>query len=125
MTEDTIQMQREAARRVQRMQEHSRRVVGQRQGEPLAMGVPRVPGDRQAMVSPGLYGHPTDYRREPEEPCPPPSLPAEKQADRGGGPLAVLSALDSEQWLLLGLVLLLFRANARPELTLALLYLAM
>ena len=75
MADDLMVMQRQAARRVQQMQEHSRRVFEAHQ-----------------------------------EPPPPPPAP---------------TAPDSERWLILGLALLLHQNGARPELILALLYLAL
>ena len=80
MADDLMMMQRQAARRVQQMQEHSRRVFEAHQSE-----------------------------------CAPPSPPKSP----------TLPHLDSEQWLLLGLALLLMRCGGRTELTLALLYLAL
>ena len=78
MADDLLQMQRAAARRVQQMQEHSRRVLEAHQG----VRQPR-----------------TESRPLPQ--------------------------LETEQWLLLGLALLLMRCGGRTELTLALLYLAL
>ncbi len=78
MADDLMVMQRQAARRVQQMQEHSRRVF-------------------EAHQEPRTITHK------------PISLPH----------------LESEQWLLLGLALLLMRCGSRTELTLALLYLAL
>ncbi len=75
MADDLMVMQRQAARRVREMQEHSRRVFEAHQ-----------------------------------ETAPPPAAPLH---------------LESEQWLLLGLALLLMRCGGRTELTLALLYLAL
>ena len=84
MADDLMVMQRQAARRVQQMQEHSRRVFEAHQGEmPLH----------------------TESRHLPQEQRHP------------------LPRLESEQWLLLGLILLLMRCGGRTELTLALLYL--
>ena len=80
MADDLMVMQRQAARRVQQMQEHSRRVFEAHQRE-----------------------------------CAPPSPPKP----------STLPHLESEQWLLLGLALLLMRCGGRTELTLALLYLAL
>lgn len=77
MADNVMQMQRQAARRVQQMQEHSRRVFEAHQEKP-----------------PPAESHP-------------------------------LPRLESEQWLLLGLALLLMRCGGRTELTLALLYLAL
>lgn len=78
MADNLMQLQRQAAQRVQRMQEHSRRVLEAHQGE------------RQTHAE----SHPLPH-------------------------------LESEQWLLLGLALLLMRCGGRTELTLALLYLAL
>ena len=78
MADDLMLMQRQAARRVQQMQEHSRRVFEAHQDKP-----------------------------------PPPA------------PIRPLPHLESEQWLLLGLALLLMRCGTRTELVLALLYLAL
>ena len=105
MAEDMLRMQQEAARRVQRMQEHSRQVFEEHQkrtAESLAAA-------RMPQVSP-----PPLYTRPPQPPQPVPPV--------GGDPLA---GLDGEQLLLLGLALLLFRSGCRPELAVALLYLAM
>ena len=76
MADDILQMQRQAARRVQQMQQHSRQVF--------------------------------EAHRQPDGPatvCP--------------------SAPDDDRLLILGLALLLYRNGGRPELLLALLYLAM
>ena len=91
MADDLMTMQRQAARRVQQMQEHSRRVFEAHQG---------------GLQSPGLYGRPT---------APP----------RNTASGIALPHLETEQWLLLGLALLLMRCGGRMELTLALLYLAL
>lgn len=81
MADNLIGLQRQAARRVREMQEHSRRVLEAHQ-ETLC---------------------------EAEPPHPAPALPH----------------LETEQWLLLGLALLLMRCGGRTELVLALLYLAL
>ena len=78
MADDLMVMQRQAARRVQQMQERSRRVFEAHQVE-------RPPLTER---------HPMPH-------------------------------LESEQWLLLGLALLLMRCGSRTELVLALLYLAL
>ena len=80
MADDLMLMQRQAARRVQQMQERSRRVF--------------------------------EAHQEPSVMTPPPKP-------------STLPHLESEQWLLLGLALLLMRCGGRTELTLALLYLAL
>ena len=118
MADDLLQMQRAAARRVQQMQEHSRRVIEAHQGyapTPLA-----EPAWSEQLHSPGLYARPEPPAPEPPPvPCPAPQPPAP--------PMDTLSLprLESEQWLLLGLALLLFRAGCRTELLLALLYMAL
>lgn len=88
MADDLMTMQRQAARRVQQMQEHSRQVFEAHQD-----------------------GTPTD-------PCRHPAPPRRGHSD-------ALPHLETEQWLLLGLALLLMRCGGRMELTLALLYLAL
>ncbi len=123
-------MQREAARRVSRMQEHSRRVFEEHNGRPPTPPVP--PRNAQAagftqptMRSPGLYARPMPPADTPPIDCPPPvsetceetAIAPKKSADN--------ALFDGEQWLLLGLALLLFRSGCRPELAIALLYLAM
>ena len=80
MADDLLVLQRQAARRVREMQEHSRRVFEAHQ-EPSAITPPLKP--------------------------------------------STLPHLEAEQWLLLGLALLLMRCGGRMELTLALLYLAL
>ena len=86
MADDLMLLQRQAARRVQQMQEHSRRVFEAHQGEAAEPPAPLT-----------------------AESCPrKPSLPH----------------LETEQWLLLGLALLLWRSG-HTELVLALLYLAL
>ena len=106
MADDLLQMQRQAARRVQQMQEHSRRVFEAHQSHTAQPAAPTE------LTSPGLYAHP---EKTPEPP------PAHAPA-----PIALpLPQLGTDQWLLLGLALLLFRSGCRPELTLALLYLAL
>ena len=102
MGDDLIQMQRAAAHRVREMQEHSRRVFEAHQGRPP-----------ERLCSPGLYRP----EEPPPAPCPPPPTAAEPSCPHKGS--------DTEQWMLLGLALLLFRCGCRPELTLALLYLAL
>ena len=100
MADDLLQMQRQAARRVQQMQEHSRRVFEAHQAGEASSSL---------LTSPGLYLHPP--AEEPPPAPPPPSPPT--------------LSLGNDQWLLLGLALLLFRSGCRTELILALLYLAL
>lgn len=123
-----MQMQREAARRVSRMQEHSRRVFEEYHGRSPSSPVP--PRDAQAagftqptIRSPGLYSRYTPTPDNPSVACPPPSEPCGDAAITP--PKSAQTTFDGEQWLLLGLALLLFRSGCRPELALALLYLAM
>ena len=109
-----MQMQRQAARRVQRMQEHSRRVFEEHHGRtPESLEAARTPGwwRQEELRSPGLYGR-------TERPAPPPPAPSPSSAP-------TLPVLDGEQWLLLGLAVLLLRSECRAELLLALLYLAL
>lgn len=128
--QDITQMQREAARRVSRMQEHSRRVFEEHNGRPPAPPVP--PRDAQAagftqptMRSPGLYTRYTPPADNPPADRPlPVTAPCEQTANVPPKP-AVATTFDGEQWLLLGLALLLFRSGCRPELAIALLYLAL
>ena len=106
MADDLIRLQRQAAHRVRQMQEHSRRVFEAHQGHPpQPLG---APGWSEELSSPGLYQRP-----EPPAPPPPPS------------PTSTLPRLDEDQWLLLGLAVLLFKNGCAPELTLALVYLAL
>ncbi len=120
-------MQREAARRVSRMQEHSRRVFEEHNGRPPSPPVP--PRQAQAagfaeptMRSPGLYTRPTPPLSEPSSECPPPEKDMCVPTPQ---PPTHSPSFDGEQWLLLGLALLLFRSGCRAELAVALLYLAM
>ena len=66
--------------------------------------------------APSLYERPPTppHGNRPTDPSRPPPPPASSP-----------SGLDGEQWLLLGLALLLFRSGCRAELVVALLYLAM
>ena len=113
MAEDLRYMQREAARRVRQTREHNRQIFEQYGGHPAA-----DPSAPAGMIPPPLYQPSTPpvpplYARPPA-PTPPPGQAA-----------APTSALDTEQWLLLGLALLLFRSGCRAELVVALLYLAL
>ena len=104
MSDNLLQMQRAAAQRVQQMQEHSRRVLEAHRDLP----------DGDALLSPGLYSRPT----------PPAVCLSESDSVTGQGGIA-LPSLEAEQWLLLGLALLLLRNGCRTELLLALVYLAL
>ena len=120
MADDLMQMQRQAARRVQQMQEHSRRVFEEHQGRTAeSLEAARTPGwwrQQEGLQAPGLYAR----TAPPEPPVPTPPAPPVPS------PVATLPLpnLDKEQWMLLGLALLLFRSGCRTELLLALLYLA-
>lgn len=116
MAEDLRYKQREAARRVRQTQEHNRQVFEQYSGHPAA-----EPAGSVGITPPPLYRSPPPpvpplYARPPEPPRPAPPPPR---------PPAPAPTLDGEQWLLLGLALLLFRSGCRAELVVALLYLAM
>lgn len=118
--DDLMHMQRQAARRVQRMQEHSRQVLEQYREQEPAAGARHWPGDTPVrLASPGLYIRPSDAMDV--EPTDKPVLP-DKTTEAS---VDTLTDLDTEQWFLLGLALLLFRSGCRPELALSLLYLAM
>lgn len=110
--------QRRAANRVQQMQEHSRQVFEAYQGRPPSPLGP-TPFE-QALQSPGLYARPTG----PASPQPHSgdSTPLDRRSEK---PPSLFSRLETEQWLLLGLALLLFRCGCRTELLLALVYLAL
>lgn len=130
MSQDIMQMQREAARRVSRMQEHSRRVFEEHHGRAPSPPVP--PRDAQAagftqptMRSPGLYARYTPPTDTAPAVCPQTADDAGEQTPLAPQKPAHSATFDSEQWLLLGLALLLFRSGCRPELAIALLYLAM
>lgn len=130
MAEDIMQMQREAARRVSRMQEHSRRVFEEHHGRAPSPPVP--PRDAQAagftqptMRSPGLYARSAPPAETVQNDCPPPTSNTSEQTAIAPKKPEKAATFDGEQWLLLGLALLLFRSGCRPELAIALLYLAM
>lgn len=109
MADDLIRMQRQAALRVQQMQDHSRRVFEAHQGRPpTPLGEPW----QDELQSPGLYAR---HNESPSPPLPKPCPPTESPAPNG----------DAEQWLLLGLAALLWRCGCRTELLLAVLYLAL
>ena len=127
MVEDIQQLQRQAAQRVSRMQEHSRRVFNDynRQSDTAPRGTQAAGFTQPILRSPGVYSRhtpptPTDEASfcsppiNEESLCPPPPSTPD-----------TAHSLDGEQWLLLGLALLLFRRGCRPELAIALLYLAL
>ena len=128
MTDDVGRMQREAARRVQRMQETARQVA---QGHPgrtpeslAAARTPGWPGPPAELRSPGLYGRPPAESSPPTAPEPP-HTPPPPPPEAPKVPVLALPQLEAEQWLLLGLALLLLKSGCSTELLLALLYLAM
>lgn len=111
-TGNVLRMQQEAAQRVQRMQEHSRRLVRE---HPINVyhGVtfePSPPCEEEAPVEP-----PCDMEKTPP-PC--------KKETTGGGIAALLGG-DQEQTLVLLLAVILAKNGAPLELVLALLYIAM
>lgn len=116
MAEDMQLMQQEAARRVRRMQEHTRRVFEEHSGRTIESLRAAQPPHYQP---PPLYHRPVEEEKPHEEPC----VPGLAQQEPPAGSL--LGGFDTEQILLLGLALLLFRCGCRVELILALLYLAM
>ena len=135
MAEDLRYMQREAARRVRQTREHNRQVFEQYSGHPAAgpsggnSGLTPPPLYGSARPTPPLYADtprpaPPLYERPPMPAHPPTPPPGNRPADSSRPPTPP-SGLDGEQWLLLGLALLLFRSGCRAELVVALLYLAM
>ena len=110
-----MRMQRQAALRVQQMQDHSRRVFEAHQGRPpTPIG---EPGWRQELHSPGLFIRPETT------PAPPETLPCAKMTHPADA--SPTTGWDTEQWLLLGLAALLWRCGCRMELLLAVLFLAL
>ena len=101
---NVMRMQQEAAERVRRMQEHSRRLVN----------------DHPVNVYRGVSLTPPA-----EAPVPPEQLPAEKKEESPLGGLATLLQGDQEQTLVLLLAVILAKNGAPLELVLALLYVAM
>lgn len=138
MAEDLRFMQREAARRVRQTQEHNRQVFEQYSGHPGGSA-----DGRSGLTPPPLYGSarpmsplyadtprpiPPLYERPPTPAYPPTPPHGNRPTDPSRPPpppASSPSGLDGEQWLLLGLALLLFRSGCRAELVVALLYLAM
>lgn len=143
MEDDVMRMQQEAARRVQRTQEQNRRVWEAHQGRTAASmeaaRTPGWPGANTPLRSPGLYSRSESPAEQTADSfCAAQTVdsspsaqttgysPAPRASGRSAGsPSSGILSGDPEQWLLLGLALLLFRSGCRPELTLALLYLAM
>ena len=115
-----MQMQRQAAQRVQQMQERSRRVFEEHEGRTAeSLEAARTPGwwrQQEVLRSPGLYARPQPQEIPVSTPPPAPPTPPSTALP--------LPNLDKEQWMLLGLALLLFRSDCHTELLLALLYLA-
>ena len=96
-----VRMQQEAAERVQRMQEHSRRLIHE---HPV-----------------NVYHGTSFSSAEPNEQ--PPSVPEKHSVAEGG--LAALLHGDEQQTLVLLLAVILAKSGAPLELVLALLYVAM
>lgn len=129
--EDIERMQREAERRVRRMQEHSRRVFEEHQHPAAQSGrEPSVP----PLTSPGLYAPVQERVPAPPWERPWPDMADERHAPPDGNVPSVRGGqehrpagpgLDAEQLLLLGLAILLLQSGCRPELAVALLYIAM
>lgn len=126
MSDDVIRMQQEAANRVQRMQERSRRLVAEapplygdiRQGrtrEPDPPAVPPASAERRTTESL------EQQRKEAEQAR---QIHHTKQSREEKG-LASLFNGDQDQMLLLMLAVLLVKNGANIELIVALLYLAM
>lgn len=101
---NVMRMQQEAAERVRRMQEHSRRLVN----------------DHPVNVYRGVSLTPLE-----ESPTPQEQPPAEKREESSLGGLAALLQGDQEQTLVLLLAVILAKNGAPLELVLALLYVAM
>ena len=118
MENDLMQQQQQAARRVEQMQRYARRVFEEREGRPAAVSPPHA----VAAPAPRLYNRPPKPSRPqpPEPPSPEPPHEAPKE-----GLLSLFAGGDTEQWMLLGLALLLFRSGCKVELLLAVLYLAL
>ena len=123
MSDDVIRMQQEAANRVARMQEQSRRLVadhppplygGRRESAPQAA----APSQEERRTAASLE----QRRRETEQAKVSPSPAKSRKEDKG---LAGLFCGDQEQLLLLMLAVLLVKNGANIELIVALLYLAM
>ena len=127
--EDIERMQREAERRVRRMQEHSRRVFEEHQHPAAQSG--RGP-DGPPLTSPGLYAPAQERVPAPPWERPWPGMADERPAQRPDEsvrgeqkPRPAGPGMDAEQLLLLGLAILLLQSGCRPELAVALLYIAM
>lgn len=118
MADDIFQLQRQAAQRVQRTHEHNRRVFEEHEGRTAeSLAAARVPMRSYLHESPhDAPKHPTTI----SHPAPAPACQDEAAELENR-----LFSLEIEQWLLLGLALLLYRNGCRLELTLALLYLAL
>ncbi len=104
---NVLQMQKEAAERVQRMQERSRRLV---QEHPV-------------NVYHGVSMVPPETALPPKTPCTEPNNSAANSSPLGG--LAALLQGDEEQTLVLLLAVILAKNGAPLELVLALLYVGM
>ncbi len=125
MADDVIRMQQEAAARVQHMREQARRMVSNNPPPLYGPNARREEGKAPQAPEPA--------RRTPDKPersapshRPPPEPPAR---DAGGceEPKSALASLigEHDQLFLLMLAVLLVKNDARIELVIALLYLAM
>lgn len=120
MENDLMRQQQQAARRVEQMQRYARRVFEEREGRPAA--VPPPPSAPRDLPTPRLYNRPPHPPAPPPAPPPSPEPPHETPKE---GLLSLFAGGDTEQWMLLGLALLLFRSGCKAELLLAVLYLAL
>ncbi len=113
LADNVMQLQREAAQRVSRMHEQSRRIIEQqhtRTDSPIR--------HRQSTEFTQPIMHPSGLYARPSTP---PVMPTECDELKA----LTSPSLSGEQWLLLGLALLLFRCDCSPVLALALVYLAL
>lgn len=117
-TEDLMQMQRQAAQRVNRMHQHAQRVFEEH--HKCDGTFPPPPRGTQAAG----FTQPT-IRPSGIAPHHPVSVPTPCETQGKSHTPDTGNSLDGEQWLLLGLALLLFRSGCRAELAIALLYLAL
>ncbi|MBO5929311.1 MAG: hypothetical protein J6Q42_04760 [Clostridia bacterium] len=126
MNPSVMQMQREAAARVQRMEEQSRRLVREHPVK-IYRGTTVFPKPPQEPVPPCPEPIEEPFCEEPvcEEPiqheCPPPFVP---QPTPKSGMLSWLAG-DEERALLLLLAVILWQSGAPLELLLALVYVAL
>lgn len=118
MAEDLMQMQRQAAQRVSRMQQHAQRVFEEYHNPDGVVDTP--PRGTQAAGFTRSNIRSSGFSTHAPIPAPMPCKPHATPHHRD-----TKLVLDGDQWLLLGLALLLFRSGCRTELAIALLYLAL